>query len=339
MMTYDELKEYLHCNEAETQTFLPNEIFEELKVIENVQHRAFAYAYIYLTTYLWRYAKYGEMQYKDLTQEKLKEILGRKGDERLNYLIKKDGVLEQLNWLETTNNPPILYEWESDEQFLAVKKEISDWRGEVYFTLAHDWEDSAFYEDVKPPNKFTAKRPIRGTHRYPNDPEWVEEYDDGYEDGTFGYVDNTHRVPIEVFLYCMTKKEVGIKGFYMYAYIYSKNQLFGGFDATFSNLSAQLAIPEKTIERYLDIVRKFNMVIGLHNQDFFVVGMKKEQRKANTYITNDIDLFSDEPIQYKKIKVLKRQEYLKMLEDEKKKKEEEDIEKYGITLTLDQLPY
>lgn len=327
-MTYEELKEYLQFNEAETQTFLPNEIFDELKIINNIQHRAFAYTYIYLTTYLWRYAKYSAISYTNSTQDKLKEILGRKGDERLNYIIKKNGVLEKLKWLETTNDFPIISEYHQEDN-------------ELEFTFISGWKDMDIWEEVKAPNKFTVKRPIRGFNRYPNDPEMQEEYNDGYEDGTFEYINNTHQIPFEVFMYCMSKKEVGIKGFYMYAYLFSKDKMHGGkgYDVTLINLSSQLAIPEKTIDRYLDIVRKFNMVVGLHNQDFFAVGMKKEQRKANTYITNGYELFTDKPIQYAKIKIIAKQEYLKKMKEEKKKREAEELEKYGVIITEDQLPF
>ncbi|WEZ10161.1 hypothetical protein P5663_10130 [Priestia flexa] len=337
-MNYEQLKEYLISNDAETQTFLPNEIFEELKIIENVQHRAFAYAYIYLNTYLWRYAKYGDIPYKDLTQEKIKEILGRKGDNRLNYLIKKDGLLEQMKWLETTNDFPTITEWKEEYKH-TLENGKDRYIGYLEFTMLSDWIGNPFWEDIKPPNKFTVKKPIRCTYRYPNDQDMIEEYDDGYEDGTFHFVDNTHRVPIEVFIYCMSKKEVGIKGFYMYSYLFAKNQCFGAYDRTLVALSQDLAIPEKTIDRYLDIVKKFNMVKALHNQKFFVVGMKKEDRKANTYITQNIDAFTDTPIDYKKIEIKPRQEYLEELKQEEEKLKKEEFAKRGQDIPLEQLPF
>lgn len=327
-MQYEELKDQFKFNEAETQTYLPNEIFNELKVIKNPQHRAFAYTYIYLTTYLWRYAKYGSIPYANLTQDKLKQILGRKGDERLNYLIKKNGVLEEMKWLETTNDFPIISEYRKEDDYLE-------------FTYLSEWKDTDMWENVKPPNRFTVKRPIRGYNRFPNDLELQEDYENGDQDGTFEHIENTHQIPLEVFMYCMSKKEVGIKGFYMYAYLFSKDKMFGGngYDVTLVNLSKQLGIPEKTVDRYLDIVRKFNMVVGLHNQDYFAIGMKKEQRKANTYITNNIELFENKPIQYAKIKIMAKQEYLKILDDEKKKMEAEELEKYGVIVTKEQLPF
>ncbi|MEB2264145.1 hypothetical protein LAV77_04965 [Priestia megaterium] len=327
-MTYEELENYLQYSSKEDQTYLPNEIFNELKVIKNPQHRAFAYSYIYLNNYIWRYAKYGQIPYSKLTQSSLYEILGKKGNKALNYLTKKDGLLEEIKWLETVKDFPIIHEY---------KKEDDD----LQFTFVSEWkEDVELWNQVKPPNKFTVKRPIRSYHRNILDPEWSEDYEEnGYEDGTYFEIENTHQVPFEVFIYCMTNQNVGVKGFYLYSYLHSKTQLYGSYDVTMIGLSEQLAIPESTIEAWLDTIRKFNMLEVIHNQEHFILGLKKGERFANTYKTNTYKLFSNKPIEYKKMGVLPRSIYLDKLKKEQEKKEKEELEKYGITISPDQLPF
>src|SRR5690606_30549103 len=67
--------------------------------------------------------------------------------------------------------------------------------------------------------KFTVKYPVKAFYR-----SNVSE-EDNYLDGTFFEVENTHLVPFNVFLFCMSKKDIGCTGFYLWSFIKMKNQL------------------------------------------------------------------------------------------------------------------
>lgn len=325
MLTYEEIKNYLKYHGKESNIYLPNDIFEELKVIENVQHRAFAYSYIYLTTWIWRNGKYGEVKPSELSQSNIMNLLGKKGNTRLRYITAKGGLLEEIKYLETSKDYPL---------YSSLTEE-----GLEFTYLSNYSNDSEVYEYLRPPSNFEAKRPIRGHHRNILDPEWKTEYENGYEDGTFFEIENTFEVPFEVFMYCMSNKNIGEKGFYIYSFLKMKNQMFNGYDVPMKGLAEQLKMPEKTAFTWLKTVRQYNMVQGIHNQDAFVVGLPKEQRKSNTYITNDIEHFTNKPIEYAKMTVVKRSVYLEKVKKEQEKREQEDIKKYGVTITLDQLPF
>ncbi|WP_427124721.1 hypothetical protein ACQCPP_12405 [Priestia megaterium] len=344
MMTYNEIERVLQINGNESHIYLPNDIFEELKVIENVQHRAFAYSYIYLITWLWRNAKYGSLEYEDMTQNKFMKILGKKGNTRLRYITSKKGILEEIKYLETQKDFPLYARYDSHQVFSVendenICRELGDG---MWFNYMSEYDDvPEVFEYNRPPANYEVKKPIRGYHRNILDPEWTEEYEQGgYEDGTFFQYENTHEIPIEVFMYCMSKKEVGEKGFYIYAFLKSRGQLFNDvYDTPMKKLSKDLGMPDKTTQTWLKITRQYNMIQGLHNQDAFVVGLPKEKRKANSYIINEYKLFSDKPIEYTKMKVMKRNVYLEKTKQEKKMQEENDKKMRGERIPLDQLPY
>lgn len=284
---------------------MPNEIFDELKDSKSIKgssHVALSYSYIYLVTWLYRYTKYSNTK-THLDQKKLKQILGyNENDKRIDYLIKKNGVLEQMKYLETTRNFPIDWEFEdgdyNEDDILAVR-----------FNLLNDFRDSEnrsdveYYNDMKKYNKnIKIKYPIKA---------FIRENDYG----TFYKFDNTHLIPFEVFIFCIGNDDIGVVGFYLWSYLKSKNQIYtNGYDVSFTNLSDETGINIRTLTRYIDSLKKYQMIKFNYNQDYFVWGLTEENRKATTYITNEYELFSDKPVAYEKIKKMSYENYLKLQE-------------------------
>lgn len=92
-MKYEEIKKLVQFNEYngyESKLYMPNEIFADLKAnIKNTPHIAFAYSYIYLVTWMYRYTKHIVGQ-EVISNSTIKEILGYSAVTRtINYLIKK----------------------------------------------------------------------------------------------------------------------------------------------------------------------------------------------------------------------------------------------------------
>ncbi|MCA1027317.1 hypothetical protein LCM23_14545 [Cytobacillus kochii] len=254
-------------------------------------HVAFAYSYYYLITWLYRYAKYGEI---NIAVSDIKSILGySKTSQEVDFIIKKNGILDSLNYTDTTTNYPIAWEYET----------------ELEFTLINDLDN--YYKDSYRKSKgknYRVKMPIKSFYRS----EESRQEDDGY-DGLFFDPYDFHLIPFEVFMRCMDNKNLGVRGFYLYGFLSHKNNLYKeGYTVPIDELADKAAIPLSTLERVLDELRRYNMITCIHNQDFYVKGL--EDAKANTYKTNDYQSYSFEPLEIHKMKMLSPDRYEKYLQ-------------------------
>lgn len=312
-MTYEEIVKLLQYNEKETNLYMPNEIFENLQNnIKNAPHIGFAYSYLYLTQWLYRHAKYFNVP-TVIDNTKIKEVLGYSSTTKtLNYLIKKDGLLDEIGLLETTRNYPISWEWSKGE--------------DLEFLMSSEYGE---FSDHLPsvPKRFFLKKPLKGFDR-------VAETEDGEgEDilGVFYSVENTHNIPFETFVYCMSNKDIGCTGFYLYCYLSHRNDIHvGGVDVSLINLAEETGISYASLNRALGALKSYNLVSFRHNQEFFAIGMI--DKKSNTYITNQHYDFGNTPTPFKRIPIMKKKDYFEML-----KESEAPIVK--IDFNLDELPF
>ena len=287
-----ELNTYLHYDEKESNVFMQNEIFADLKNNSNKnKHIPFAYSYYYLILWLYRYAKYGVV---NIDNRKIKQILGYSPTyPEIDYIIKKNGILDIMDYTITTKNFPISWTFED---------------GLLKFDMLSDFDDD-MQKTIKETKsrKFAIKFPVKAFHRT------KESEDDNYEDGTFFEIDNTHLVPFEVFMFCMSKKEIGCTGFYLWSYLKMQNQIYEkGYDVSIDNLAEEVGIPRRTMCKYLDALRAHKMIECYYNQDFFCIAIGKEERKSNTYVTNECDKFSNSKVEIRKIKYVSEEEYKEM---------------------------
>jgi len=291
-MSYEEIVRCLQYNEKESNLFMPNEIFEDLKLhVRNTPHIAFAYSYCYLATWLYRYVKHSSVT-EILDNKKLKELLGyNPKTQTLDYLIKKNGLLDEIEYLESTRDFPLTWSLTGEEKDLD-------------FFMLSDLDIGVAKEKFPNiPKRFFLKKPLKGFSR-------IKLNEDGqeYESlGTFYDIANTHNVPFEGFLYCMSNRDIGCTGFYLYSYLKHKNDLFeNGYDVSLANLSLDTGIKESTLDKYIGLLKGYRMVDFRHNQEFFAIGMRAEDRKANTYLINEHDSFSNELETFQKIKIVKK---------------------------------
>lgn len=299
MMTYAEMRQLLQFNdEYESKIFMPNEIFGDLqKNIDNASHIAFAYSYIYFITWLYRYAKYG-MVNELIDQKFIKKVLGyNENYKKLDYLIKQNGILEQMGYIRTEKDFPLAYSYD----------EIDG----LQFQYVDDFKEYTEYiKALNIPKNFKIKFPVKAFYRDKNSEE------DYYEDGTFFYVDRTHLVPFEAFIFCMTNGDLGCTGFYLYAFLRCMNQIYGGYRISLETLEEKTAIKGRTLDKYLDSLKKYNM-IHCKVEDF-VVGLGKGEKMPNTYFTNEPTNFTNIAKQYQKRKVMSVYTYYKQLEEKQK---------------------
>lgn len=156
------------------------------------------------------------------------------------------------------------------------------------------------------PNVFFLKYPVKGFFRgMDENVEWGE--------GTFYDVANTHNIAFEVFLYCMSNSAIGCSGFYLYCYLSHRNDIHvGGVDVSLINLAEETGISYGSLNKTLGALKSYNLINFQHNQEFFAIGMADDDRKANTYMTNEYYDFQNTPSPFKRIDIMKKKDYFEM---------------------------
>lgn len=279
-MKEGELKIKLNYNNEKT-IFMPNEILTDLlnnNSIKNGMHIAFCYSYYYLITYLYRYAKYGIYRYQT---NDLKEILGYAADyKEVNYLIKKNGILDAMGYTYSSTDFPVVAETE------LIKGKVID----IVFTMYSEMKELYQEESLR---NYKIKVPVKALHRT------NEDYKEGYLNGTFYEIENTHGIDPMIFMKCMENDELGTVGFYLYGYLKRNCDLYkGNYDISLNHMELETRIPERTLKKYLMNLNKYNF-ISVDRQEY-VIGLPKEKRKSNTYKVNEYEDILDEPQEIKK---------------------------------------
>ena len=159
--------------------------------IKNNRHKTFAFSYYCLVSYLWKYSKYGK---QEINTQDIKRILHvNPSEKRMNYLIKKNGVLDLFGFTETTRDFPISTTFD-DSNIITVK------------TLKNVREDLAksFLEQYN--NRYTCKKPLL-------------QYSRGSKVGLMFSKDDV--IPITIFELTRTLlcPDISFDGFYVYVYI------------------------------------------------------------------------------------------------------------------------
>jgi len=321
-MKIEEINKVLSITGKESDIFLPNEIFSDLQdYISDSTHVAFAYSYIYLTQFLYRNCKYFNTEVL-IDVNVIKQILGYcKSNRTMNYITKKGGLLDEIGYLESTKDFPLGWNYK-------------DGAGEALSFSMSSEMDKGMLPPV--PKMFFLKRPIKAFERVIQRINADGEIEEEEIEGTFYDVTETHSVDFNIFMYCMANKDLGVLAFYLYCWLKHKNDWFDGYDVPLSKLSTETGIARRTLIKYMDFLKSYRMIEHKFNQEYFVVGMYDNDRKATTYYTNEYYFFLDEPAPFKKMEVMTRKEYLAIKQQERKEWEAQ-IPKIDIPLA--ELPF
>ncbi len=324
-----ELKNILKVN-SKKKVFIPNQFFRDLiecnefkpKISKvktnqgtvntyekkaNANHIAFAFCFVYLISYLYRYANY--IYYEDekeyFIDDKLIYMLcdtspTSRGKDGVSYITKKGGLLEHLGYIVKADDFPIDYYYYED--FPGV--------------VDYSFPEFVMYSEVKYElptgyNKFNKKinYPIRAMH-YDKESE-SEKTLDGY----FYDVQYSTEININVFAYCMARKELGKLGFYLYAYLKSRCDYFyattnsKGYIRPLQDLSVDTGIGKSVLSQYLTVLEEHNMILNSHNH--FVLDLPKGKKvPPNRYLTFDYeDFYKNEKKNVKTRKVVSYEFY------------------------------
>lgn len=307
---------------------IPNELFAQLlrmkedKELKPV-HIGFTYSYIYLQTYMYRYSTYDSYV---PSVEEIKELLTYSpNDQRTNYIIKKNGLLEQKDILTTTNDFPIISEMVDDEySFDRVIKitTIQEFCKEIQYVTVGEWRNQMGVN-----RRTTCKYPVFAFKRY------VEDDEGGvFCDGTFFDISNTHLINMNTFLFCMITEDIGVNGFYVYAYLLDKSNKFADdFRASYRRIAQETGLSFGTISSLMNALRSHNLIVTVHNMEYFSPGRNKNERIASSHKVNKSEKFSVDKIDYEKLKFLSKKAHVE--------KTYENLTFQKITIKLDDLPF
>lgn len=321
-MKQKELLKLISFNEEyQSSVGIPNYLFNQLNLLVKQkklksQHIGFAFSYIYFITYMARYAKYDCFL---PSTKQIKEILGYSATNKtIDYIIKKDGLLDKAGITKTIDDFPVVAEWKEDYSIVGKNKSL-----EITFA-SEIYPDMTFFKNERKANGQTmCKIPLFGFYNNPDNWGSGQPYDGTF---FFGYdetgIDFT-LIDFRVFAYCMEKsEELGCNAFYLYCYLKSKNDIYNGYNATSKRLAQETGLSQRTVEKYRDNMRSYNMMTLWHEMDYFVIGGQDlKDKKASNNIINTYQDFTNDKITYHKLDKIGITNYLKKLEQEEHIKE------------------
>jgi len=255
------INKLLQVDKQEDKIFMPNEIFTDLKNnIKGGSHISFAYSYYYLSLWLYRYAKYGNINIDVKTIKSILDI--SKNNKSVDYLIKKDGVLDKLGYTFTSTDYPFAWNWND---------------GNIEFDMISDFDvDSRKMMNGSRGRNYKIKVPLKGIHRT------AESEEDCHEDGIFHQIDNTHLVEFETFIECMSNKELGNVAFYIYGYLKRQCDIHKKYNSSYDKLADELSIGRNTLMKYMRVMSD-NGLVEIKENSCYKIDGGKFKRDANTY--------------------------------------------------------
>ncbi|MCR8659315.1 hypothetical protein [Paenibacillus endoradicis] len=291
VFTKSEMTNLLGVSEKQHEVYMPNEIFNDLTEAfkenelqgKTSTHIAFAYSYYFLANYMWRYARYRHVDDKSgespINEGLIKQILGFPAkSEQYTYLTKnKSGLLQNLGYIRKETDKPCRYFYENNG------------KKEVVFVYESD------YPEVYGNNKnWKVSMPVKGIWRY------EESELDNCEDGTFYMIQKTHKIDIDVFIYCMTDAELGVEGFYLYSFLKYSTDKFKAFDCSNKGMAYLTGMSIDEVKSQLYKLEKRNMIENDH-KPFCRNKPNDKQTKANTYRINERYEFISNKFQFNTI--------------------------------------
>lgn len=287
-----EMNYLLDVSEKQHYVFMPNEIFSDLReafekeefIGRTSTHIAYAYAYYYLANYQWRYARYRAYNEEtgmetQINEGIIKQILGFPAkSEQYTYLTKnKTGLLQSIGYIRKVTDKPSRYWYDNN----GAHKEVN-------FIYESEYSDESLYGNNK---NWKVAMPVKGF--------WRDEESEleNLENGTFFEIWNTHMIDIDIFIYCMTNRELGVEGFYLYCFLKYMNDKFkDGYDCSNIKMSQLTGLSIDEVKSQLKNLEYYNMITNDH-KPYCLNKPKDNQTFANTYTVKEYSDFAKNLIQ------------------------------------------
>lgn len=291
-----QFKKILQYDERERYLLMPNEAVElisksdKLKGKDHSEHISVAYSYLYLSTWLYRYAKYGSMDSDMTIVKEMKNIIGvSPTGTSFDYIFKKGGVLDELGLTQTKSFTEAPMTWAIEEE----DKEYVEFQ--LFNEMSKDLQDT--YTRGKSVKRRQIKYPVLAL-------EEREPIEDFSCNGTFfeGGKEYTHQISFEAFMKCMATEELGAIGFYLYSFIRSRYGSGKRVRISLEGIVRESGLKSTTVTKYMKSLREFGLV-GAQVEDY-VVGrdqFSNHKTEANQYWVYEKDFDYDDDLYVRKV--------------------------------------
>ena len=254
---------YFKKDRAENFVNMDINIFKVLKeasdkgLIKNAPHKAFTLSYLWLVSYLWKYSKYGDME---ISTKDIKEILGVSAiEKRMDYLIKKNGVLDSVGLLETTRNFPIHTDFSGDSG--------------IKITQLSDLDDGIAKEYLKRYNsRYTCKKPLT-------------QYGREGKVGMLFSKDDTLPISVLEFTRIVLCGDLGVDGFIVYSFLKLKSKMVGYLPVRvfFSEIEKMTGFKERKIGTIIKNLETIGVIKVSRDKEKVVSNGKTTFSQNNEY--------------------------------------------------------
>lgn len=254
---------------SEENIYMPNDIFDRLKIkkFKSGSHRLFSVVYIYVSLWIYRYAKAIDIYSSEIGYaNSVKEMCGiSRTTKSFDYIIGDNGVLDKLKITKTLHisKLPLFYNFDKFTNF-------------VTFESAEEYIENDIIENI--PSMVKAKEPLIGTKNRIVD--GVTYF------GTFQDVEYTFCFNMRDYIYMsrVLNLDVDVIGFYIY--LMSLSSYYGGvIKRSRIAMSEELNISEKTITKYKKILKEHGLINEYYNNPM-------ETQEVNTIIVRASDLYA-----------------------------------------------
>lgn len=214
---------------------LAKEVTRDCKYHKSQSYSHYAYSFLVLNGFLYKYANYINMSTKEYINAKdIKEILKyNPRNQKLDIVSKRDtGILEQEGHVLTTTDIPIMYKHRESDDKVYDDREI------IHLNDVDDELSKYIYSYVlRTPNYFVSI------------PTFM--IDSKKEKGTLNNYENTFRLNYSEFEYFIFNDEFNLREFFIYCYIKSSSNKYGLAEISYDKFKRQTGISQSTITKII----------------------------------------------------------------------------------------
>lgn len=251
---FNQLATKFNLIKGQDSVYLSNRNFTTLhKLVESKKlknnHISFAFSYLYLQNYMFRYAKYD--QFVPQTGE-IKEMLGYSPTQQaLDYIIKKGGLLDKEGMTSTIFDFPVIQEWEDNQPVITMLSSFN----EMTSGYGSQWRKERGIKTNQ-----SCKFPV---YAFVGENEKFNgEFSLNNQGGSFFELSNTTKLDVKTFLYCMSNSDLESTGFYLYSYLKWKCDCIEGeiYGIGYERLARETGLKVTTVKKYIKLLRQYNLV-------------------------------------------------------------------------------
>lgn len=283
---FNQLSNKFNIQDNQKSVYMSNRNFTTLqKLLEQKKiknnHIAFAYSYLFLQNYMFRYAIYDI--YVPQTSE-IKEMLGyNPSNQTIDYIIKKGGLLDDVEMTVTLYDFPVVQQWEDNQPIFTMLSEFND----------NNAYGSRWREEKGIKTNQSCKYPVYAFYDTDTKFEGATTHNSG---GSFFDLTNTTKLDINVFLYCMSNSDLESTGFYLYSYLKWKCDCTEGemFGIGYERLASETGLKLSKIKKYVKLLRQYNLLY-CESGTYIIYGKDEKKNpndlEPNRYSANPVHMF------------------------------------------------